>query len=232
MPFGPHPHKGIETVTLILKGDILHKDSEGYESIIKAGGVQWMTAGSGLIHSETSSAEFKENGGDLEILQLWINLPSRLKMTPPHYTGIQKDKIPKFDIDEGKIEVSLISGCWGNHTGALESITGVLLSTISIKADSVLDLRIPVSHNIFFYVMQGILEVNGMTVKERQLVDFGNNDEKIEVKSQKKSNLLFAHAQPVNEPVVARGPFVMNTEQEIIEAYHDYETGKFGQWRE
>src|SRR5215210_1051631 len=112
LPFGPHPHRGFETVTFILAGDLLHKDSGGYESLIRAGGVQWMTAGRGLIHAEVSSEEFKAEGGPVEMLQLWVNLPARLKMTEPRYTGLQREGIPTVETDGGRVELSVVSGSW------------------------------------------------------------------------------------------------------------------------
>lgn len=231
LPFGPHPHRGMETVTFILEGDIMHKDSSGHESVMKAGGVQWMTAGSGLIHSEVSSDQFKKQGGDMEILQLWLNLPSRLKMTPPRYKGLQKDDIPSVSLDEGKVIVNLISGEWEGGKGAFESMTNVHLSTMLFKAGGEISLRVPVENNIFFYIIKGKLTVNGQAVGMRKLVEFNNDDQLLEIAAGEDSVLLFGHAKPLGEPVVAHGPFVMNTEQEIQEAYDDYRRGKFGTWK-
>src|SRR3954468_10505557 len=118
LPFGPHPHRGFETVTFIIHGDLTHKDSSGASSTIKAGGVQWMTAGSGLIHAEISSEEFKSNGGPLEILQLWINLPAKYKLTEPKYIGLQKEQIPTLSWDNGKVTAALVSGTWNETKGA------------------------------------------------------------------------------------------------------------------
>lgn len=134
LPFGPHPHRGMETVTFILEGDIAHKDSGDHESIMTSGGVQWMTAGKGLIHAEVSSDHFKKNGGPLEILQLWINLPVKSKMTDPFYKGLQAENIPKVNLDEGKVTVNLIAGDWHDHKAAFESGIGVHLNTIYFKA--------------------------------------------------------------------------------------------------
>lgn len=232
LPFGPHPHRGMETVTFILEGDIMHKDSEGHESVIKAGGVQWMTAGSGLIHAETSSDQFKREGGDMEILQLWLNLPAKLKMTPPHYTGLQKEDIPRLSLDNDKVQVDLISGEWDGKKGAFESLLNVQLNTIFFKTGGKLVLQAPADHNVFFYVIRGRLNVNGQPVEALKLVEFNNDGEKIEVEATGSSVLLFGHAKPIGEPVVAYGPFVMNTEQEIKQAYDDYRKGKFGAWQE
>lgn len=231
LPFGPHPHRGMETVTFILEGDISHKDSNGNESVIYSGGVQWMTAGSGLIHAEISSNDFKQFGGDLEILQLWVNLPANLKMTKPGYRGLQQDQIPTVAFDEGKVTARVVSGELKNTKGAFETLSPVNLSVVNFKTTGKLEINIPEAHNIFFYVIKGELKVNGESAKALHLVDFKNNEETLQIEALADSTLLFGHAQPFNEPVVARGPFVMNTMQEIDEAYQDYQAGKLGSWK-
>src|SRR6478672_5660430 len=123
LPFGPHPHKGFETVTFILQGDLVHKDNTGYTSNIKAGGIQWMTAGRGIMHSETSSEEFKRTGGHVEILQLWLNLPSRLKLSPPAYVGLQRDQIPEITSDNGEAKAQVVSGTWQETKAPIQSIS-------------------------------------------------------------------------------------------------------------
>ncbi|RYY23493.1 MAG: pirin family protein [Sphingobacteriaceae bacterium] len=228
LPFGPHPHRGMETVTFILEGDIAHKDSSGHESMMTAGGVQWMTAGSGLIHAEVSSEEFKKTGGPLEILQLWINLPAKSKMTTPFYKGLQKEAIPSLVLDEGKVTVNLISGDWEGHHAAFESGIGVQLNTIFFKEGGKLSIPIPADNNIFFYVIKGKLNVNDTDVEKLYLAEFNNDGNRLNIKADEESTLLFGCAKPLNEPVVSQGPFVMNTEQEIEEAYADYRQGKFG----
>jgi len=232
LPFGPHPHRGMETVTFILIGDIAHKDSSGHESVIKAGGVQWMRAGKGLIHAEISSDVFKQQGGDLEILQLWVNLPARLKMADPYYIGKQQEEIPILQFDEGKITAQLISGEWKDVKGAFESTTGVFLSTIHFKAGADLEVNIPKAHNIFFYVISGELIVNGTAVRSLHLAEFNHDGDDLNINAKTDSILLLGHAMPFNEPVVSQGPFVMNTQQEITQAYQDYRMGKFGIWED
>jgi len=232
LPFGPHPHRGMETVTFILTGDIAHKDSSGHESVIKAGGIQWMRAGRGLIHAEISSNEFKQHGGDLEILQLWVNLPANLKMAEPFYIGKQQEEIPVLQFDEGKVTANLISGQWKDVNGAFESTTGIFLSTIQFKAGSEIEVSIPAAHNIFFYVIAGETNVNGTSVRSLHLAEFNNDGDTLTISVKNDSTLLLGHAMPFNEPVVSQGPFVMNTQQEIMQAYQDYRTGKFGVWEE
>lgn len=230
LPFGPHPHRGMETVTFIIEGDVSHKDSGGHESVIKAGGVQWMTAGRGLIHAEVSSENFKKLGGDLEILQLWINLPAKFKMIDPFYNGLQKNDIPVFIMDEGKVKLQLVSGNWWANDGAFQSISDVHLTTIYFDEGGKMDIDIPIDENIFFYVVRGNVSVNGTKTEARQLVEFENNAEGLVIEALQKSIILLGYAKPFNEPVVTEGPFVMNTREEIQQAFEDYRLGKFGSW--
>ena len=134
LPFGPHPHRGFETVTFIIDGMLTHKDSAGHESIIRAGGVQWMTAGRGIVHAEISPREFLRDGGPLEILQLWINLPGRLKMSAPAYTGLQREQIPALAAADGRVTLHLVAGEWHGARGPVASLTGVFMSMIEMRA--------------------------------------------------------------------------------------------------
>lgn len=230
LPFGPHPHRGMETVTFILEGDIMHKDSSGHESVIGPGGVQYMTAGRGLIHAEVSSSEFKKKGGDLEILQLWLNLPAAKKMIQPNYVGLQKEEIPAFELDGGKLKVQQLFGEWDGVKGAFEGTFPLTLSTIYLKQGGKFEKEIPTEENIFFYIVRGELRINGEEILFRNLVEFTNTGEKIQVEALEDAILILGHARPFNEPMVAQGPFVMNTQQQIYEAYQDYQSGKFGSW--
>src|SRR5579863_9616925 len=159
LPFGPHPHRGFETVTFILDGDIAHSDTGGHESVIEAGGVQWMTAGSGLVHMETSSAAFKKRGGGMECLQLWVNLPARLKMTEPRYIGLQRQHIPEIHGDGATIRA--ISGPWGEAKPAMEPIYDIAIAEVYFDAGATKTFTIAAGRNIFFYVVRGKVEVNG-----------------------------------------------------------------------
>lgn len=230
LPFGPHPHRGMETVTFILEGDIMHKDSTGHESIIGPGGVQYMTAGSGLIHAEVSSGDFKRNGGDLEILQLWLNLPAAKKMIKPNYIGLQQEEIPTLVLDGGKVKVQQLFGTWNGVKGAFEGTFPITMSTIYLEKGGKFEKEIAHEENVFFYIVRGEVNVNGTEVMFRNLVEFGSSGEKIAVEAMEDVILILGHALPLNEPVVAQGPFVMNTQQQIQEAYADYQSGKFGTW--
>ena len=230
LPFGPHPHRGFETVTFILEGDILHKDSGGHESVIEAGGIQWMTAGSGLIHAEVSSDNFKKTGGPLEILQLWVNLPAKDKMTAPRYIGLQKDEIPTVTL-AGGVVLHAVSGEWAGTAGAVQPLADVQLAWLAFPAGASVTLPIAAARSIFFYVVRGALRVNGADTQARQLVEFNHDGDELTVEAGTDAVLLLGHARPFNEPIVSYGPFVMNTEAEIEQAYRDYQGGAFGTWQ-
>lgn len=232
LPFGPHPHRGFETLTFVIDGDVVHKDSTGGSSKIVKGGVQWMTAGSGLIHSEVSSPEFIEKGGREEILQLWMNLPSHLKMTEPKYQGFEYDEITHFDLDNGKVKVNLISGEWAGHQGPMDSITNLFMTSVELQAGGKFEIDVDESRNLFFYVVRGKVSVNGQQAQMLNLVEFTNEGSTISVEALEDAIILFGHGEPYNERIVAHGPFVMNTEGQIAEAMHDYQAGKMGVWRE
>jgi len=222
LPFGPHPHRGFETVTFIVEGSLTHRDTGGHESVIETGGVQWMTAGRGLEHEEVSPPEFLERGGPLEILQLWINLPAGLKFTEPRYVGLQKDEIASFE--NGGVTVNLISGDWSGHRGPIESLTDVTMMTVALTAGSRVVLPAPHGRNVFFYIVRGKLTIG----EAFHLVDWNDDGDEIEVEAVTDAFILFGHAKPYGEPVVAHGPFVMNTREEIVQAIRDYQAGKFG----
>src|SRR5262245_7139086 len=170
LPFGPHPHRGFETVTFILDGELTHSDSGGHVSTIGPGGVQWMTAGSGLVHAELSPDAFRRSGGPLEILQLWVNLPARLKFTAPRYQGLQGGEIPKVATPDGKASLALIAGQWNGAKGPVESITGNFMSVIDAKAGAGISFDGLEGRSIFLYVVSGSVRVNGRDVAQHTLV--------------------------------------------------------------
>ena len=228
LPFGPHPHRGFETVTFILAGMLMHKDSAGHESIIHAGGVQWMTAGRGLVHAEISPPEFLRDGGPLEILQLWINLPGRLKMTEPAYTGLQRDRIPALACLDQRVILHLVAGEWQGVSGPVASLTGVFMSMIDMRAGG--EVRLPdlLERTVFLYVVHGSVTINGQRAAGFHLVEMNAEGDTIDLTAELDSLLLFGHADPIGEPVVSHGPFVMNTREQIADAIADYQAGKFG----
>lgn len=230
LPFGPHPHRGFETLTFIFKGDIMHEDSAGGKSVIKEGGIQWMTAGRGLIHAEVSSDEFKQKGGEEEVIQLWLNLPARYKMVEPKYVGLQKGDIPQLSLDEGKVVVNLISGQWGGAKGPIVSLSELTTASIDFKYGGKLEVEVPKENEILFYVVNGKMSVNSHDVQTHDLLVFEKDDRRIKILATEETRIIFCHGKPTNEPIVAQGPFVMNTEEEIYQAYQDYQSGKMGRW--
>ena len=214
LPFGPHPHRGFETVTFIVEGSLTHRDSGGHESTIEAGGVQWMTAGRGLEHAELSPEEFLERGGPLEILQLWVNLPARLKMSEPRYVGLQKDQILSIEADDGRVTMHPVA----------ESITDVQMMTIDFAPRGRAILDAPRDRTVFLYVIRGETSVGSAF----HLVEMNDDGDQVEIEAKSDALVLFGHGQPIGEPVFSYGPFVMNTREEVVQAIRDYEAGEFG----
>lgn len=228
LPFGPHPHRGFETVTFILEGELSHLDSGGHESVIRAGGVQWMTAGSGLVHAELSPDAFKRAGGPLEILQLWVNLPAALKFAPPRYVGLQRDEIPVATLDEGRVQVDVIAGEIGGVKGAYNPLVDIVMATVRLGAGGRVTLPAASDRNVFLYVVRGEVSVGGAATKPHHLVALNADGDTVELAAATDAFVVFGHAAPFNEPVVSHGPFVMNTREQIIEAINDYNAGRFG----
>jgi redox-sensitive bicupin YhaK (pirin superfamily) len=227
LPFGPHPHRGFETVTFIVDGMLTHKDSAGHESVIRAGGVQWMTAGRGIVHAEISPREFLRDGGPLEILQLWVNLPGRLKMSEPAYTGLQREQIPALGAGDG-VTLHLVAGEWDGVRGPVASLTAVFMSTIDIKAGARLRLDELLARTVLLYVVRGSITIGGQRAAAFHLVELNEEGDALELAAETDTLLVFGHADPIGEPVVAHGPFVMNTREQIAEAINDYQAGRFG----
>lgn len=227
LPFGPHPHRGFETVTFILEGSLAHADSAKHQSVINAGGVQWMTAGSGIVHAEISPEEFLRDGGPLEILQLWVNLPSHLKMSEPRYVGLQQESIPAIKLPGGG-ELNLISGEWQGNAGPIDTLTGVFMSTLRLPAGSHEQLPVAPGRQVFLYVVDGNVTVGGEPVKAHHLIEVDRDGDSLDIEANSDARLLFGHGEVIDEPVYSHGPFVMNTREEIVQAVEDYQNGKFG----
>jgi redox-sensitive bicupin YhaK (pirin superfamily) len=226
LPFGPHPHRGFETVTFILEGELSHLDSGGHESVIHPGGVQWMTAGSGLVHAELSPSSFKRSGGPLEILQLWVNLPARLKMTAPAYRGLEAQDIPSVELPGATLR--LISAEWGSAKGPVEPLADVRLMLITLAPGGRLDVPVAPGRTIFLYVVRGEAEVSGTRAGTWTLVELDDAGDGVSLESRDGATILFGHGAPFREPIVAHGPFVMNSRDEIVRAVQDYQAGRFG----
>lgn len=226
LPFSAHPHRGFETVTFIYEGNVVHKDSQGFSSRIDKGGVQWMSAARGIVHSEDISAELKESGGAFDIIQLWVNLPASLKMSKVEYTGLQRKDTLEW-MDDQQIHFQLISGTWQGRKGPIQSKTHITSLNIEQPADAAYEMPSYAGHKGLLYVREGQLELDGETLTDRDMAYF-DADRAQRVKATKQTKYLLCFAKPLNEPMVSHGPFVMNTSTEIMEAMRDYQMGKMG----
>lgn len=231
LPFGPHPHRGFETATFVVKGSLVHRDSHGFSSEIHGGGVQWMTAGRGLIHNEFASKKFMREGGDLEMIQLWINLPNDLRMSKPAYTGLQEADVVHAHPGEG-VDVHVYSGEVAGVKGAMKTLTDVSSALIGMKAGSSLSLPVRESDAVLFYVLSGKLRVNGREAGARGLVVFEAAPGGIAIEAAEDATLLFGSARHLDEKYVWQGPFVVEDQSRLLEAMRDYQMGKMGFYAE
>lgn len=228
---GPHPHRGFEPITLLFKGAQLHRDSLGNEMVVKAGGVQWTTAGRGIIHAEAPTKEFVKKGGDLEGIQLWLNLPEKYKMMPPNYQHLEDNQIPKIYSEDKKIQVNIIAGHQNSERGLIETQTEVNVFSANAKADGEITLDLPENHHSLIYLLEGELLVNGKELLQKggnQMIVFNQDGNQISFKAIKESTLLILSGAPIKEKITQYGPYVMNTQTEILEAMRDYQQGKMG----
>lgn len=221
--FPDHPHRGFETVTYMLAGRMRHRDSAGHEGLLGPGGAQWMTAGSGLIHSELPEQE----DGLMEGFQLWINLPASQKMVAPSYRDIPSTAIPEY-LDATGVRVRVIAGNSHGVVGAVtRPDTEPLYLDVHLPAGSEFVQEIPVGHHAFSYTYRGVAEIEGQAVGDRTMAILGNAGEAVRIKAQEATRLLLIAGRPLNEPIAQYGPFVMNTAEEIHQAFRDYERGAF-----
>lgn len=225
---GVHPHRGFETVTLAYKGRVEHSDSSGGGGIIGEGDVQWMTAASGVLHKEFHESEWSKNGGEFQMVQLWVNLPAAHKMSTPKYQALENKNIPKVDIDGGLGYIEVVAGEYQGTKGAASTFSPVNLFNAKLKATANVDFEFPENFNTGLLVLEGSVKVNGQDVATDHFVLFANKGEKIELEAAEDALVLVLSGEPINEPIAAYGPFVMNTEDEIKQAFRDFQTGKFG----
>jgi quercetin 2,3-dioxygenase len=222
-----HPHKGFETVTIVYHGELEHRDSTGQSGKIGPGDVQWMTAGAGIVHEEKHSREFTRTGGTLEMVQLWVNLPSAHKSAPPGYQTILNEQIPVVSIEEGAAR--LIAGELNGATGPAKTFTPVNVWDVRLQAGSRAALPIPSGHTASLIVLHGEVVLNEeRTVGEAGLAVFGSEGEGVGVEVKEDATILVLTGEPIQEPVVSYGPFVMNTQQQIVDAIQEYRSGKMG----
>lgn len=224
-----HPHRGFETVTVVYDGELEHRDSAGNSGRISSGDVQWMTAASGILHEEKHSRAFTENGGTLEMAQLWVNLPAKYKMSKPRYQTILRDAISTVNLPGDAGAMRIIAGTFEGTAAAAKTFSPVILWDVQLRAGRKADLPVPVAYNIGVFVRSGPVRIGGSDeVHARQLAILENAGEGIAITADRDSRLLILGGQPIDEPVVAHGPFVMNTPQEIQTALDDFRQGRFG----
>ena len=227
---GPHPHRGFEPITLLFKGEQLHRDSLGNEMVVKAGGVQWTTAGRGIVHAEKPTKAFVEKGGELEGIQLWLNLPASKKMITPNYQHLEDEQIPKVFSDDKKVQLNIIAGEQQNIKGKIITQTPVNVFTANADEGGNIQIKIPENQQSLVYLLDGEIEVNNTLLQKgkMQMVTFSLEGEIIELKATTKSTLLILSGEPFHEKITQYGPYVMNTQTEILEAMRDYQQGKMG----
>lgn len=222
----PHPHRGFVPVSIILKGDLHHRDSLGNSSIIKAGGVQWTSSASGLIHSERPSKELAENGGELELIQLWVNLPAEDKMKEPEYLAWEENEIPKY-ISNGSI-VSVISGSYEDKIGVAKSKFDIDLLLVEIQDNEEFELKLDINKDSYLYIISGNMKINEQTLTKNKLAVLGKVDS-VKINVLNNTKILVMSGNDNGENVAAMGPFVMNSIGEAKRAFIDYSQGAFGQ---
>lgn len=225
---GVHPHRGFETVTIAYKGRVAHHDSSGGGGIISEGDVQWMTAASGVLHKEYHEEEFSKTGGDFQMVQLWVNLPAKDKMSAPKYQTISNKQIPRVPVHLGEVEV--IAGSYQTTPGAASTFTPVNLLNAKLSPGGKASFDFPANYNTALLVIEGKIQVNGVEVApENHFVLFDTDGTQFEIEATEESVILVLSGEPINEPIASHGPFVMNSRQEIMQAFQDFEDGKFGE---
>jgi redox-sensitive bicupin YhaK (pirin superfamily) len=228
---GPHPHRGFEPITLLFQGEQMHRDSLGNESVVKAGDVQWTTAGRGIIHAEGPTKEFVKKGGTLEGIQLWLNLPAKDKMMLPKYQHIRSEQMPIVQDESGNINLKVVAGKLEDKQGLVSTQTNVNVFMIETSGAGIMDIEIPKSHESCMYLLDGEVKINDANVLSKgqnQILVFNTDGDTIKFEATKESKLLLLSGAPINEKVTQYGPYVMNTQTEILEAMRDYKQGKMG----
>ncbi|MGO3999627.1 MULTISPECIES: pirin family protein [Pseudomonas] len=226
---GQHPHRGFETVTIVYKGELEHRDSTGSGGKIGPGDVQWMTAAKGILHEEFHSADFAKSGGTLEMVQLWVNLPAKDKMADAGYQTLLDADIPTIALKDQAGSLRLIAGEFAGHQGPAKTFTPIDVWDIRLNAGKLLTLDLHEGRNTALVVLRGTLQVNGQElVREGQLALFERDGDQLSLEANQDAVVLVLSGEPIDEPIVGHGPFVMNTEQEIHQAFADFQSGRFG----
>jgi len=222
----PHPHRGFETVTFLFQGAMEHHDSSGGHGLLNAGGVQWMTAGSGIVHAEYRQKEFARTGGVLEGVQLWVNLPRKFKMEAPHYQDLPAEKfaVAKFAGGEARVVAGELLGV----RGPAATYTPIVAAHVKLEAGASVELPVAGDFNVYIYAVHGGGTSGGVDFATNQLVEYRGDGASVQVTATEALDFLFLAGEPIDEPVVSWGPFVMNTREEIIQARDDYLAGRMG----
>ena len=223
-----HPHRGFETVTIVYKGEVAHKDSTGQGGVIGPGDVQWMTAGSGILHEEFHAEGFAKNGGTLDMVQLWVNLPANLKMTKPAYQAILDQQIPNIELKHGAGFARIIAGDFDGHRGPAHTFTPMNVIDLKLRKGKAI-IATPEGWNTSLVVLKGAVEAgDGVVAKDAQILMFSSQGQDIQLNTLEDSITLLLSGEPIDEPIVGYGPFVMNTKEEITQAMQDFNSGSFG----
>jgi redox-sensitive bicupin YhaK (pirin superfamily) len=226
---GVHPHRGFETVTIAYKGKVAHHDSSGGGGVIEEGDVQWMTAARGVLHKEYHEEEWSKTGGDFQMVQLWVNLPKKHKMSTPKYQGIKNKNINRHELDNNAGEVEVIAGRYKNTKGVASTFTPIHMFNAKLNSGGKVDFEFPAHYNTALLIIEGNVVING---KENTPTDhlalMANDGESFEIEATDDATVLVLSGEPIDEPIAAQGPFVMNTREELREAFNDFNEGKFG----
>ena len=226
---GEHPHRGFETVTIVYDGEVQHRDSSGGGGVIRPGDVQSMTAASCIVHEDFHSAEFATRGGPFEMIQLWVNLPKKDKMAAPRYQGVTEAQIPTATLPHDAGTVRLIAGNYESVVGPAQTFSPINVWDVRLKAKGHADFRVPSGYTTALFVLKGRLRLpEGELVGEAELAVLEREGDQVAIEALEPTRLLFLNGQPLNEPIVGYGPFVMNTDAEIRQAFLDYQSGRLG----
>ncbi|WP_420574066.1 pirin family protein [Kordia sp.] len=228
LSLSPHPHRGFEPVTFLFKGEQLHRDSLGNEGVLKAGDVQWMTSGSGIIHDEGPTKDFV---GTMEGIQLWVNLPKKFKMTTPKYQDVRAENMPIIPVDKGNGNIKVVTGELNGQQGPASTFTEINAFIANLEAEDQITIPIPSHHQLLVYLLEGETRINDehtLKLGKLQMLTFNKDGETIMLQANKNSTLLILSGEPIAEKVTSWGPYVMNTQTEIMEALRDYQQGKMG----
>ncbi len=225
---GEHPHRGFETVTIVYQGELEHRDSSGSHGSIGPGDVQWMTAASGIVHEEFHSERFTRDGGTLEMVQLWVNLPAKDKLTPPHYQGILDSQISKVVLPNGAGTARVIAGELLGTRGPATTFTPINVWDLQLASNGTTELRLTPGHTALLIVQSGAVQVNESPIKAVELVLFDRASDLVRLQTFAPARVLVLTGESLNETIVGQGPFVMNTREEIQQAIQDYQAGRMG----